>query len=519
MRRVATNEEKREEKYGVIIPKGIREALRFDEQSKGREWAGAAEKDVANMRKYEVFEVLDGSIKEPPEGYQFAKLQWVFDVKPGGRRKGRLVIGGHMVDTDNIACYAPVVKTESVRMIQAIAQKNGLGVVTGDVSSAYLNAKARELIWTKAGPEFGNDEGKIILIRRALYGLRSSAAAWAQHLSGTLRSMGFKPSRADRMVGMKIADGEISYILVHTDDFLVAAKRLERFVEQLRNTYALKDVESEGSRYLGADHFRGDDGSLRVGSKTYVTEAISKVQRLYGKQLKNRHTPLPPGDRPELDETELCPPDQIQEYRGMIGMLNWAVSLGRMDVAFATQALSSFSASPTIGHLKRVWGVFGYLKRYPDKEIVVDGSDPENDFGESSGDVEVEELKTQYPDAVEQMDEKAPEAIYEEMATSIYVDADNGGDQVDRRSVSGILVMLEKTPVIWRSKKQPGVETSTYGSEFYAMKLAAEMAEEIRYKLRSFGIKVEKPTRVYGDNLGVIQSVSREDAALKKKHI
>jgi len=83
------------------------------------------------------------------------------------------------------------------------------------------------------------------------------------------------------MVWMKIADGEISYILVHTDDFLVAAKRPERFVEQLRNTYALKDVESEGSRYLGADHFRGDDGSLRVGSKTYVTEAISKVQRLW----------------------------------------------------------------------------------------------------------------------------------------------------------------------------------------------------------------------------------------------
>jgi hypothetical protein len=50
--------------------------------------------------------------------------------------------------------------------------------------------------------------------------------------------------------------------------------------------------------------------------------------------------------------------------------------------------------------------------------------------------------------------------------------------------------------VIWYSKRQNTVETSTFGSEFVAMRIAVELVESLRYKLRMFGLPIEGPTNV-----------------------
>ena len=63
---------------------------------------------------------------------------------------------------------------------------NDLQVLSADVRSAYLNAQCREKVWTTAGPEFGSNKGKRVIIVRALYGLKSSGAAWRAHLAETI---------------------------------------------------------------------------------------------------------------------------------------------------------------------------------------------------------------------------------------------------------------------------------------------------------------------------------------------
>ena len=55
-----------------------------------------------------------------------------------------------------------------------------------------------------------------------------------------------------------------------------------------------------------------------------------------------------------------------------------------------------------------------------------------------------------------------------------YVDADHASDSVTRQSRSGFIVYLNMAPVYWTSKKQTGVETSSFGSEFIAMKQCTE---------------------------------------------
>jgi hypothetical protein len=62
---------------------------------------------------------------------------------------------------------------------------------------------------------------------------------------------------------------------------------------------------------------------------------------------------------------------------------------------------------------------------------------------------------------------------------TVYVDADHAYDLVTRISITGILVMLNNTPIRWISKRQKTMETSTYGSEMVASRAATELILEI----------------------------------------
>jgi hypothetical protein len=99
-----------------------------------------------------------------------------------------------------------------------------------------------------------------------------------------------------------------------------------------------------------------------------------------------------------------------------------------------------------------------------------------------------------------------------------FVDADHAGCHETRRSHTGIIIFLQRTPITWYSKRQNTVESSTFGSEFVAMKTAIEQIEALRYKLRMMGIPVDGPTSVFCDNESVFKNVTKPESTLKKKH-
>ena len=71
---------------------------------------------------------------------------------------------------------------------------------------------------------------------------------------------------------------------------------------------------------------------------------------------------------------------------------------------------------------------------------------------------------------------------------------------------------------MWFSKQQNTVETSTFGSELIAARIAVEMIEGLRYKLRMMGVPIDGATNFFCDNNSVVQNVSRPESQLKKKH-
>ena len=101
---------------------------------------------------------------------------------------------------------------------------------------------------------------------------------------------------------------------------------------------------------------------------------------------------------------------------------------------------------------------------------------------------------------------------------SVFVDANLAGNQKNRRSQTGVLIFLNKAPILWYSKRQASVEASTFGAEFCAMKIAVELTEALRYKLRMFGIPIDRPANVYCDNEAVYQNTVVPESTLKKKH-
>ena len=70
---------------------------------------------------------------------------------------------------------------------------------------------------------------------------------------------------------------------------------------------------------------------------------------------------------------------------------------------------------------------------------------------------------------------------------------------------------------MWQSKKQASIETSTFGSEFMALKSAVEMIKGLRYKVRMMGIPLEGATHVLVDNMSVVYNTTRPESTLKKK--
>ena len=126
----------------------------------------------------------------------------------------------------------------------------------------------------------------------------------------------------------------------------------------------------------------------------------------------------------------------------------------------------------------------------------------------------------QCPDAKEEIPDDAPEPVSldREVVIAAFVDADHAHDTETRRSVTGILLFINWTPIKWCCKRQNAIETSSCGSEFVAARIATEMIIDFRHRLRMLGIKVDKPSIMLIDNYSVVLNTTLPSSSLKKKH-
>jgi len=98
------------------------------------------------------------------------------------------------------------------------------------------------------------------------------------------------------------------------------------------------------------------------------------------------------------------------------------------------------------------------------------------------------------------------------------VDADNAGNLLTHHSQTGVLIFINKAPIVWYSKRQNMVESSTFGSEFVAMQIATDLIVSLQYKLCMFGVSLLGPANMLCANQGVVNNVTKPESVLSKKH-
>lgn len=505
-------------KFGVQVPKSVKEALEFDKKNKTNLWAEAIRKEIEQLLEYKTFKILKRGQRNLP-GLKFIPLHFVFDVKFDLRRKARLVAGGHRTQPANEDIYSGVVSIENVRIAMMLADANKMEVVAADVGNAFLYGHTKAKLYSVAGPEFGEFAGCTLVIVKSIYGLRTSAARWHEAFSEQLRKFGYFPCKIDPDLWIIDKGDHYEYICVYVDDLIIISKDPMELIGKLKNeaNYILKGV-GEPEYYLGGDvrRIKNADGSKTtiLSAKTYIKNVCDKIENLLEVRLRSYDAPLEAGYHPELDDTEFLYGSDISKYRMLVGCANWAVTLGRYDIMFATVTMARYNHLPRRGHFMTMLRVFGYLKNHIKGSIRVNLEVPETH--------NLPQIKHNwseiYPGAKEELPPNRPIPKGFGFHMTTYFDADHAHDLETRRSVTGVLVFLNKTTIRWYSKRQNTVETSSYGSELVAARIATDIVIELRLKLMYMGVPIMGVTMLFGDNKSVVVSSTLPSSSLKKKH-
>jgi hypothetical protein len=124
-----------------------------------------------------------------------------------------------------------------------------------------------------------------------------------------------------------------------------------------------------------------------------------------------------------------------------------------------------------------------------------------------------------YGDVTEELPLNMPKPRGQPVVVSCFVDANHTGNVISRRSRKGIfLIYVQNVPIIWFSKRQNTVESSSFGCEFVALRAAKDMVVALCYKLRMFGVPINGPANVFCGNNGVVKNTTIPELMLTKKH-
>jgi hypothetical protein len=124
-----------------------------------------------------------------------------------------------------------------------------------------------------------------------------------------------------------------------------------------------------------------------------------------------------------------------------------------------------------------------------------------------------------YMDTEEAIPWDTPELRGVSVVTSCFVDSDHAGCRLTLQSHTGILIFVNNASILWHSKRQNTVESSTFGSEFVELRMAVDMIEGLWYKLRMMGIPLDGSTLVFCDKEGMVKNTMASESPLKKKHV
>ena len=122
-------------------------------------------------------------------------------------------------------------------------------------------------------------------------------------------------------------------------------------IDEFKKICVLKGVE-EPKCHLGGDVqtlnelWQKQGATPGLSAQTYVKNTTEKFQKMLKTNFKSEQIPMAEGEHPEPNDSKFCTLLQHAQFRALVGSANWCITLGRFDMAFATQSLAHFNMAP-----------------------------------------------------------------------------------------------------------------------------------------------------------------------------
>ena len=334
-------------------------------------------------------------------------------------------------------------------------------------------------VFTKLPDGCGDKSGKVVKLNKSVYGLKQAGRRWAMHLVDVIvRKVGMEQCKADPCVFRLVRDGVIVIMIVcvHVGDITVAG---ESKACDFLSTCLLEEFQTTGgelSWYLGCAFERDRKGGvLRASQRAFIESVVSRC----GSDVVSN---LPASQSADLGPRRNDEPVYDKPVRAAVGSLISLGGMTRPDIANAVRVVACQAHDPTERHWRVVRKIIAYLNKTKDLGLVF----------------------------VKDGDRKL----------SVYVDADYANKDNDRRSVSGVAVMVGGTVVNASSTTQHCVTLSTSETEYVAMAQGAKAALFTKAVLDFLQSELANETiDLFEDNQGAIAIAENPISGGWTKHI
>jgi hypothetical protein len=140
-----------------------------------------------------------------------------------------------------------VARIEFVRLLFALAAHEGWRVHHMEVKSAFLNGDLKEVVYVHQPTGFAipGKEGKVLRLRKALYGLRQASRVWNAKLDSTLKGMGFDQSLHEAVIYRRGNGGNAMLVGVYVDDLVITGTKdaeVAAFKKEMKATFQMSDL-------------------------------------------------------------------------------------------------------------------------------------------------------------------------------------------------------------------------------------------------------------------------------------
>jgi hypothetical protein len=474
-------------------PKAIKQ---LDTHMFGNRFRCAMDIEWRDLRAKGVFEKTDKT-KATADG-EVLPLMWVFTYKTDGdgylsRFKARLVVRGDLqAPLDNT--YAATLAIRNFRALIAIANYFDLELKQYDVPTAFLNAEIDRKLYAETPEAFRHTESEVMLVLRALYGLKESPILWYNELRRQLVKLGLKPVEGFPC----LYTNRWLILFVYVDDIVMAFHRsnahLHKFFEQdlvdLYNIKAMGDL----TWFLGIRIVRD-----RALHKTWLAQDafIDKVCARFGIEAIGRSPDVPLTENWLPQSTEEPEAARTKLYQQLVGSLAYIAVWGRPDVARTHVVFACHLTNPGQSHVSKVRQTWRYLLNT--KALALEASASAQDIDEYFSD-----------------DSTYRDPLFFGSSNASYAD-----EPETRRSSQGYAFKFGGLMIDWKSTVQRTVTKSTTESELLSLSLAASQMEEWMRFFAGISLTLDCTPTIWCDNQQTVGIVTKQHDKLhtKIKHV